>query len=143
MLPPFPAGLTSSGAVSDREADNVERAGRYAFAYGLLGLLANVGLLGLLDIAGWPLDGVAGVLAIIRYLFDLLALATLVLAAYAFYCYRQSHGRTRLMASANILLVALVFALCGVEYGDCTKVVLSALQWLGSDTAYCVSTPLL
>jgi len=129
--------------VSEQEAANIDRLGNYAFTYGTLLALANLGLLGLVTMVGLPLQGSMGALDMFYFLFRLMSAFAMILGAYALYCHRHSNGHTRLRASLKLFAVAIGFALLGIDYGDSTLALLNVLEWIGTDCAYCMVEPLL
>ncbi len=129
--------------VSEQEAANLDRLGNYAFTYGTLLALTNLGLLGLMTMVGLPLSGDLGALDVYYFLFRLMSALAIVLGVYALYCHRHSNGRTRLRASLKIFAVAIAFALLSADYGDSTPALLNVLEWIGTDCAYCIAEPLL
>ena len=84
------------------EANNVNKLGRYAFAYGVVMLSVFAGLLAISVILNAPLYGTFGAANLLRQIFRLVALAAVVLAAYAFFCYRRSNGTVKLFSSIQI-----------------------------------------
>ena len=119
--------------VADTEADNLNKLGSYAFAYGMVMLSVFAGLLATAVIFDVPLYGTFGCLALLRCIFRVVALTASGLAIYAFYCYRNSNGIGRLRAVIQIGAVATVFAILGANTGGATPLILHVLGALATD----------
>lgn len=136
--------VNNENDVDINEADNVNKLGRYAFAYGMVMLSVLAGMLATSVIIGLPIYGTFGCVTLLRYMFRLVALAAAGLAAYAFCCYRYSNGITKLRSSIQIGSLATVFATLGMGTGGATTLILHVLDALGAGySGLAIPVPLL
>ncbi len=124
------------------EAENVAQLGNYAFVYALLLSLGNLGLLCGISTLGVPLEGDFGAIDIARLLFRGMALVSVLLAGYAYFCMGITPPRRRWIATAQLLLVAALFFAFSINYGEVAPDLLAMLQWLGTDCVYCKPLPI-
>jgi hypothetical protein len=126
------------------EANNVNKLGTYAFAYGMVTLSVFSGMLATLVMCEAPLHGTFGCVTLLRCGCRIVALVTAGLAIYAFYCYRHGNGLVRLSSSLKIASLAIVFATLGIDISGATSIILQVLGTLGGGyRGLTISFPLL